>query len=236
MARIGFTPAPGVDVSDADAAVGEVKSPKTFYSVAAPRKTGTMPTKAIVAANDLYEEGYHAGNPGGLDAIDTDLAPANIKSGVTIFGKVGSYAPTLIDDTSGTEASALTGTQTTDHYALYQMIEQYEELDLVSKVLTFAAGSRAVAVGVAHCAAVNVNSLKGRLYMAGVEVAESAYLPVVGTASLCVTLVGIAALSGSQTCKLSIYSYEVERYLWVWGGKESGHLIAAGIGIGSIKT
>jgi hypothetical protein len=33
--------AAGVDVSDADAAVGEVLAPKTFYSVAAPRKTGT---------------------------------------------------------------------------------------------------------------------------------------------------------------------------------------------------
>lgn len=33
----------GVDVSDADAAVGDVKAGKTFYSGAAPKKTGTMP-------------------------------------------------------------------------------------------------------------------------------------------------------------------------------------------------
>lgn len=79
----------GIDISDADAVVGDVKSTKTFYSVAIPKKTGTMPTKAIAAGTDTYEEGYHAGDPGGLDAIDADLAPANIKSGVTIFGKVG---------------------------------------------------------------------------------------------------------------------------------------------------
>lgn len=56
------------------------------------------PLKAIVAANDNYEAGYHKGNAGGLDAIDTDLAAANIKEAVTIFGKLGTYAgaaPTL---------------------------------------------------------------------------------------------------------------------------------------------
>ena len=89
----------GVDISDADALVGDVKDPKTFYSVAAPRKTGTMPTVAIVAANDNYPEGYHAGNVGGLDAIDTDLATPNIKAGVTIFGKVGD--PNVVDTSPG---------------------------------------------------------------------------------------------------------------------------------------
>ena len=92
MARIWFTPArvePGADVSDADALVTDVKDPKTFYSVAAPIKTGTMPTVAIVAANDNYPAGYHAGNVGGLDAIDAELAEANINKGITIFGKLG---------------------------------------------------------------------------------------------------------------------------------------------------
>lgn len=80
----------GTDVADADAAVGDVKDPKTFYAVAPPKKTGTMATVTIVAANDNYPTGYHAGDAGGLDAIDPNLAVANIKSGVTIFGKAGS--------------------------------------------------------------------------------------------------------------------------------------------------
>ena len=58
-----------------------------------------MPTVAIVAANDNYPAGYHAGNVGGLDAIDTDLAPENIKKDVVIFGKTGTFESTL----SGTE-------------------------------------------------------------------------------------------------------------------------------------
>lgn len=111
------------NVSDADALVGEVKDGVTFYAVGGARKTGTlaltgdalvgevidgaffyrddvtvklegtMPIVAIIAASDAYPEGYHAGDVGGLDAIDTNLAPENIKSGVNIFGKVGTYRP-----------------------------------------------------------------------------------------------------------------------------------------------
>lgn len=47
------------------------------------------PLRAIVAASDVYQAGYHNGNPGGLDAIDPDLATGNIKDGVTIFGFLG---------------------------------------------------------------------------------------------------------------------------------------------------
>lgn len=87
----------GADLSTADAVVGDVKSGKTFFSVTKPVKTGTVPwNKEIVAGSDLYEEGYHAGNVGGLDAIDTDLAPANIKKDVVIFGKVGTYEEIIV--------------------------------------------------------------------------------------------------------------------------------------------
>jgi len=73
-----------------DALVTDVKAGKTFFRDSkAAEKTGTMPTKAIVAAAETYEEGYHAGNPGGLSAIEADLAPANIKEAVNLFGKVG---------------------------------------------------------------------------------------------------------------------------------------------------
>jgi len=104
--RTRFTSKKGIDISDADAAVGEVMQGKTFYSVAPPRKTGTMATVAIVAANDNYPQGYHVGNVGGLDAIDPDLAPGNIATGVTIFGKVGTAKP--IHHSSLTDLSATT--------------------------------------------------------------------------------------------------------------------------------
>ena len=68
----------GTNISDADAAVGDVKDGLFFYSVEEPIKEGTMPTVAITAGGDTYPTGYHAGDAGGLDAIDTDLIAANI--------------------------------------------------------------------------------------------------------------------------------------------------------------
>lgn len=86
---------PGVDVSDADAAIGNVLSPRTFYSVAPPRKTGVMPTVALNPASTAYQQGYHAGNPGGLPAVDVDLIKENILAGKTIFGVGGIVVPKL---------------------------------------------------------------------------------------------------------------------------------------------
>lgn len=85
----------GVDVSDADAAVGDVKESKTFYSVAEPRKTGTLPTKTLSAANETVEAGYYAATT--LSAVDVDLAVGNIKKDVNIFGKVGTLVPSFTE-------------------------------------------------------------------------------------------------------------------------------------------
>jgi len=122
MARMSFTPAPGVNVSDADAAVGDVKDGKFFYSVEQPRKEGTMPTEAIAAGAETYAPGYHAGNVGGLSAIDADLAVGNIKKDVDIFGVTGTFENTVattevfwdspsgtICDTGWTDLANLTG-------------------------------------------------------------------------------------------------------------------------------
>ncbi|MBA7530164.1 hypothetical protein ES705_22367 [subsurface metagenome] len=91
-----------------DALEADVKAGKTFFgNNKAVKKTGTMPTKAIVAAAETYEEGYHAGNPGGLSAIETDLAPANIKKDMNIFGKVGTFeGPAIASTLQGSCLSA----------------------------------------------------------------------------------------------------------------------------------
>lgn len=117
MGRMGE--AVGISVADADALVGEVLSPKTFYSVAAPRKTGIMPTVALAPASSAYPTGYHAGDGGGLPAIDADLAEANIKYGATIFGIAGGYGRNLLTtDYSRTTIyihSMITSTVTTQY-------------------------------------------------------------------------------------------------------------------------
>ncbi len=88
----GFSPPVGIDISDADAVEADVREPKTFYSIAPPKKTGTMPTVTLDPDLNDYPEDYHAGNPGGLSAVDVDLIADNIKQGVTIFGVAGSLA------------------------------------------------------------------------------------------------------------------------------------------------
>jgi len=86
----GFSPSAGIDISDADAVEADVKAPKTFYSIAPPKKTGSMPTVTLDPDLNSYPGGYHAGNVGGLSAVDVDLIASNIKLGTTIFGVPGS--------------------------------------------------------------------------------------------------------------------------------------------------
>ena len=97
------------DIADADAAVANVLDPKTFYSVTGARKTGTMPTVALAAGSNAYPAGYHAGNVGGLDAVDADLVTANIKSGITIFDVAGSVDVRDSTDADLVVAEAPTG-------------------------------------------------------------------------------------------------------------------------------
>ncbi len=78
----------GTDISDADALVTDVKDPKTFYSVAAPRKTGTMPTVTLDPALNAYPAGYHGG-AASLTAIEADLIGLYIAWGIKIFGVIG---------------------------------------------------------------------------------------------------------------------------------------------------
>lgn len=224
----------GVNVSDADAAVGDVKSGKTFYAVASPKKTGTMPTKAIVAGSDLYEEGYHAGDPGGLDAIDTDLAPAKIKKDVVIFGKTGTYTPTLAEDVLGSQISGLT-TGYADGGTQHQPLAAGADLDLASKTQTYATTSRAVAVGFINVKASFANTIKLRLYMDGVLVTESAYFSTSATTYITAST---RALSGSKTCKITIHNYAgAEKWCNIGSASGAGgSKLAAGIGVGSIKV
>lgn len=110
-----------------------------------PRWNNAFPTAKIVAANDNYPEGYHKGNPGGLDAIETDLAPGNIKDTVNIFGKVGTIEPLPPNATlADFQANAATGTcsspqnindNDTDTWAYFNLAGEYAEIDFGKTVL-----------------------------------------------------------------------------------------------------
>jgi hypothetical protein len=74
------------DSSDATAVAGEVKTGSTFYAGGGAKKTGTG-TQTLSDASDTVTAGYYAATT--LHAVDSDLATANIKAGVTVFGIAG---------------------------------------------------------------------------------------------------------------------------------------------------
>lgn len=78
------------DSSDADLTAPEAPTGKTFYAGGGARKTGSG-TKTLSAANEIVAAGYYAATT--LSTVDGDLAPANIKSGVVIFGFTGTAVP-----------------------------------------------------------------------------------------------------------------------------------------------
>ncbi|GAH68652.1 unnamed protein product, partial [marine sediment metagenome] len=99
----------GTDISDADAAVGDVKDGKFFYAVEEPRREGTMPTVAIAPGSSAYPAGYHAGEGGGLVAVDADLVTGNIKATITIFNVVGHTDVRNVSDADAVAAEVKTG-------------------------------------------------------------------------------------------------------------------------------
>ena len=194
-----------------------------------PRINSSIPVREIAAASDIYNRGYHKGNPGGLDAVDTDLAGGNIKEGVTIFGKLGTYAgEALAEDVVGSAVTLLNGNSSGGFRYFHEAIPQFATELIATKDLTFDAASMAVAVG--YTTGMAFGNMKLQLIMGGVQVAESAEMDN----SVNWIVVGTRALSGLQTCLVQIYNYASANDVRL-AGNLSGEDCAGGIGIGSIK-
>ncbi len=63
--------------------------------------------QTLSAANDTVAQGFYAATT--LSAVDTDLAAANIKDDVTIFGKIGTFSHTTTPITASTVKTGLVG-------------------------------------------------------------------------------------------------------------------------------
>jgi len=85
-----------VDTSSGDAAAGDLLDGKKAWADGA-EVTGTIATQTLSDANDTVAAGYYAATT--LSAVDADLATANVKSGVTVFGVAGD--PNVVDTSSG---------------------------------------------------------------------------------------------------------------------------------------
>ena len=139
----------------------------------------------------------------------------------------------MADDVSGSGVSTITET-TSGAGGVYNQtpIASHTEVDLATKTLTYAAGSRALAVGVFCGLAGASASLKLRLYMGGVQIAESAYLT---TAYKTIPILGASALTGSKECKVSVYNYEVAAANLWWYASGNTIPLSAAIIAGSVK-
>ncbi len=143
----------GVNISDANAAVSEVAAGKTFYSVAVPKKTGTMASVTLDHALNAYPTGHHAGAPS-LTAVDSNLIPSNIKLGKMIFGVVGTMVQWLYDQVMpilSIPAPSITLTRVEDHSGGGQI--DTHNLGILTPALALAAVQAtisAVGGGVAH--------------------------------------------------------------------------------------
>ncbi len=220
------------DIADANLTVAEAPTGKTFYAVTGSVKTGTG-TKTLDPANDTVAAGYYAATT--LSAVDADLAVGNIKSGAVVFGFTGTYLSTPAEDMTGSTIDATAAPTSLTSYKKSTSIAAGGDLDVVSNTSTYAAGDLAVAVGMAMCASDGANSVKLRLYMDGVQIAESAYL--LNTDFTLFSLAGTKALSGSKVCKLSAHNYAVgAQTLDVLGGANLNSAQAAGVGVAGVKV
>ena len=85
-----------VDTASGDAVAGDVKSGKKAW-VDGAEVTGMIPTLTLSDASTVVNAGYYATT--NLAQVDTDLATANIKAGMTVFGITGT--PAVVDTSSG---------------------------------------------------------------------------------------------------------------------------------------
>ncbi len=189
------------DISDADLVAAEAPTGKFFYAVSGGRKTGSG-TKTLNPANETVNAGYYAATT--LSAVDGDLAVGNIKSGVTIFGFLGTFVNTIASDVENvTKSAELCNEGTTSTYYREISVGATTSVTIMTQNNTHAVGSRIVAVG--FCLGYSmVAQHKIQLVMGGTQVAEGAYTDFDDSRDMTV-LIGTRVMSGSQDTLLRCY-------------------------------
>lgn len=161
-----------------------------------------LQVKTLSAANEVVAAGYYAATT--LSAVDADLAVGNIKKGVVIFGFTGTY-PTLAVDVTGVDQGTDTqdgSTSVTRHYKTYTVNAATDE-DLASITQTYIAESLTIATAFISIWTSHAD-FKLRLYMDGVQVAESGNLANQTT----YRLIGTRATVGvDKICKVAAHNY-----------------------------
>lgn len=197
---------------------------------------GVQIKQALSAANETVAKGVYVATT--LSTVDTDLAVGNIKDGETIFGFLGTFegaAGALAVDTSGYAESSLARDGFVSAAAInYKDISAGGDLDIVSVTPTFDASSLAFGAGIFYSSCDTASKMKIRLFMGGVQVAESAYLTAPSPPEM-ENVSGFRALSGSQICKLTAHNYGAGTQQYRSVVDTGAPLETQGIAVGSVK-
>ena len=196
---------------------------------------GIQVKQSLNPANETVSKGVYAATT--LSTVDTDLAVGNIKNGVTIFGFVGTYTgpATLSQDILGTANTALAAANAGGSVYQLSVSGSSDGATLATLAQTYNALSRAVGVGaIAATDSGSANNFKLRLYMDGVQMAESGFLvtPIVP-----VVIMATKVMSGLKTCYIAAHNYNGGAvFLNIHGTDATGAgQIAALVAVGSIK-
>ncbi|MBA7494201.1 hypothetical protein ES702_04774 [subsurface metagenome] len=191
------------------------------------------PIQTLSPDSETVPAGYYEATT--LSAVDADLAAANIKNGITIFGIVGTLPATLAEDLKAIYQSAITST--TSGFSWYYreyLIAAAGDYTIVTQTPTFDADSMAVGAVISFLYDNAVSGdLKLQFHMGGVQVAES---PVIDDSwNTIQTLIATRALAGAQVCKLAVHNYSGgNRNIRVMG-LANGDPFMTFMAIGSIK-
>lgn len=144
----------------------------------------------------------------------------------------GNHTHTLVEDLVASAKSTRVSNASGGGYLDTGTIGAGADYDMATTTQTFATGSRAVGVG--FCTGRGYGSPRLRLYMAGVQVAKSAAWST--NEEDMYILIATRALSGSQTCKITIHSYS-GGVCSVYGADGNNFRpLGAGVAVGSIKV
>jgi hypothetical protein len=204
-----------------------------------PLAGGTMAGPIDMDGNDIINWPHHAEHePGGADPMATDAPVAtpslrSLGSGA-LQASPGNHTHTLLEDVKGVGTSVGVSASAGTYLRSSLSIAAGADSPLESKTQTYAPTSRAV--GFAYCLglASAANSLKLRLHMGGVQVAESGFISNIGVTVY--NIIATTPLSGSQTVSAALHNYAAVPVTWYSFGSGLGICRGYSVAAGSIKV
>lgn len=168
-------------------------------------KQGIVEKESLSPASETVAKGIYDATT--LSTVDTDLAAANIKSAVTIFGKEGTFAGgPVVYDAQNCDVDSQVGSGPITVRFEEPVMDPGSDVTILTTTIACAQTTALQAAYFVAGKASNVNSLKLQMYIDGVAQGETGY--VGNTAWVQNYDIGHEAVSsGSRTAYLNCHNY-----------------------------